>query len=150
MENKKCVDGIWYQLYKETKEAFVECSDIKGDKYIGNITLPTSVNLDGEEYKVTRIGSKSFSNCKEFQSIIIPMSVVAIGYSAFSGCSNLTAIILPESVTNIEMGAFHNCSNLTSIAIPKNVVKIGWRAFYGCTNLHDIEKLPGMKNKMRE
>ena len=93
------VDGIYYNITnKETKEVSVTHGT---DKYSKDVTIPTSVNYNGDEYSVTTIGNSAFNYCSGLTSIEIPNSVTTIGEKAFWGCSKLTSIVIPNSVTTI-------------------------------------------------
>ena len=124
------VDGIYYNLIS-SKGNVVEVT--KGDKkYEGDITIPSSINVNEEEYTVTSIGNDAFYRCSGLTSVTIPNSVKSIGELAFSRCSSLTSITIPNSVTSIGSSAFAYCSSLTSVTIPNSVTSIGEAAFYGC------------------
>ena len=116
------VDGIYYKLITKIKVAEVT----KGDKeYSGDITIPSSINVNEVEYSVTSIGESAFNSCRGLTSVTIPNSVTSIGDGAFSGCSGLTSVTIPNSVTSIGGSAFGGCSGLTSITIPNSVTSIG-------------------------
>ena len=105
------------------------------NKPTGNLVIPSSVIVNGQEYVVVGIsGSYSFANCSQLTSVIIPEHIAYIGGGAFMGCSALTSIKIP-GVTSIEPETFGNCSSLTSITIPANVREIGNNAFSGCSKL---------------
>lgn len=106
--------------------------------YTGDVLIPTTVDYDGNTYKVTSIDQIAFSNCRFLTSISIPNTITEIGYSAFFGCSSLTAVTIPNSVTKIANNAFEDCSSLISIAIPNSVTSIGACTFKGCTSLTSI------------
>ena len=117
-QTKVEIDGIWYNLTAETREAevtFKGDNPFLGNDYSGSITLPATVTYGGVAYSVTSIGN-----------------------GAFTGCYSLTAITLPEGVTSIGEGAFEDCSSLTAITIPEGVTSIGDWAFYGCSALKSI------------
>ena len=83
-----------------------------GDKYKGDIVIPSSVIHNGEIYGVTSIGDRAFDRCYDLTSITIPNSVTKIGEEAFFGCESLTSITIPNSVTSIGGAAFYGCSSL--------------------------------------
>lgn len=81
----------------------IENNEIKGYRYIENITIP---------YGVTSIGDWAFVDCCNLTSITIPDSVTSIGRRTFSGCHSLTSITIPNSVTRIGWDVFYGCDNL--------------------------------------
>ena len=133
------IDGIWYNLMSEGKQAEVtykgDSYNSYDDEYSGSITLPATVTYEGEAYSVTSIGKDAFRDCRSLTAITLPESVTSIGDWAFYRCRSLTAINIPESVTSIGEVAFSGCSSLTAITLPEGVTSILNNAFYGCTNL---------------
>ena len=87
---------------------------------------------------VTKISTRTFSNCCNITSITIPDSVTTIENDAFSGCASLSSITIPDSVIFIEERTFKDCHSLTSATIGNGVTNIGKEAFYGCCNLESI------------
>ena len=130
------VDGIYYNLIS-SKGNVAEVT--KGDKkYEGDITIPSSINVNEEEYTVTSIGNDAFYRCSGLTSVTIPNSVKSIGELAFSRCSSLTSITIPNSVTSIGSSAFAYCSSLTSVTIPNSVKSIKAYTFYDCSGLTSV------------
>ena len=107
------VDGIYYNLIS-SKGNVAEVT--KGDKkYEGDITIPSSINVNEEEYTVTSIGNDAFYRCSGFTSVTIPNSVKSIGELAFYNCSGLTSVAIPDSVTSIGGWAFELCENIENV-----------------------------------
>ena len=129
------IDGIWYNLNTDTKQAEVTSNP---DKYTGAVSIPASVTYDEMAYSVTSIGRQAFKGNKGLNSISIPESVTTIGSNAFDGCSGLTAVALGEGLTTIGDYAFYGATALTSVVIPESVTTIGRNAFYYCTALASI------------
>lgn len=100
-------DGFMYGLDTETHNA--ELKEYSGSAT--EIVVPESVEYNGGEYKVTRLGDNCFS-FHYLTSIDIPSSVTSIGEKCFYWCYYLTKVNIPASVTSIEDGCFMYCANL--------------------------------------
>ena len=131
------VDGIYYNLVSTTE---MTCEVTNGtEKYVGNVSIPSTVSYKNRELSVTSIGYGTFSGCSGLTSVVIPNSVTSIGGSAFSRCSSLTSVVIPNSVTSIGDAAFSGCSSLTSVVIPNSVTSIGEDAFSRCSSLTSVD-----------
>ena len=128
------IDGICYDIYYD-KTAIVISG---GEKYSGEVVIPSSITVEGKEYTVTSIGNEAFSDCSGLTSITIPNSVTSIGRSAFSWCTGLTSVTIPNSVTSIGYRAFYECRGLTSVTIPNSVTRIDICAFSYCSGLTSV------------
>ena len=129
------VDGLSYGITNSTD---LTVSVQKGSvKPTGDVVIPSTVTINGKEYRVTSLSNQAFFECS-LTSITIPEGVTSIGKQAFQSCSRLTSIKIPESVTSIGAGAFQSCSSLTSITLPEGVTSIGNQTFYNCSSLTSI------------
>lgn len=72
-------------------------------------------------YNATTEGKLSLTN------LVLPDKLTSIGSRAFSGCKNLTgSLIIPEGVIDIQQGAFHGCKSLTgTLSLPSTLTYIG-------------------------
>ncbi len=140
------VDGLCYNFfYDSNNEVYVtyEQNPNYGDNpaytsLSGDITIPSSVSYNDQDYSVTEIGQNAFHSCSALTSITIPNSVTSIGNSAFDYCSSLASVTIGNSVTNIGDWTFHSCSALTSVTIPNSVTSIGNGAFDDCSALSSV------------
>ena len=101
------IDGIYYYLISEDKTAVV--TENLEEKYSGEVVIPSSITVTGQEYKVTIIRGGAFEDCSGLTSITIPNTVTSIDPYAFKNCSGLTSITIPNSVTSIESSTFRDC-----------------------------------------
>ncbi len=134
-ENGVLIDGVYYNLITLTKTATVVNG---GTKYTGEVTIPASVNHEGEDYTVHTIVMEAFKNCTGLTAVNIPSSVSTISDQAFYGCSGLTSVTIPDGVTSIGNEAFEGCSNLATVVIGDDVKTIGNNAFEGCYALTEV------------
>ena len=160
-------NNIYYRI---TSPSTVEVTykDTNYNTYSGNVTIPSTVTLDGTTYTVTGIGNNAFRASSDLISVSIPNTVTSIGYAAFydSGlrsitipnsvttlvefcfmsCSSLQSVTLGNSVTSIPRQCFLQCTSLTSINIPGSVEDISYYAFGYCNNLSQVNIQNGVKS----
>lgn len=110
----------------------------------GILSIPASVNHNGQTYSVTKIGDYAFDCCSTLTSVTIPNTVTAIGASAFNFCYALTSISIPNSITNIGNAAFYSCTSLTSIVLPNSLTRLGGASFELCTALTSVTLSDGI------
>ncbi len=94
----------------------------------GNLSIPSEVDFQGNQYPVTTIGEDTFWRCYRIRTVTIPEPVKVIEAGAFHSCKNLISVSLPDSLVEIGDGAFSSCA-FVSINIPSSVKKIGKEAF---------------------
>ena len=66
------IDGIYYNLNTETREAEVTSNP---SKYTGEVTIPDKVTYESVEYNVTSIGGTAFYRSIGLTSVTIPNSI---------------------------------------------------------------------------
>ena len=128
-----CIDSLYYNLVPKAKVASVTyIGDTSNSGYSGilyDVTIPSTIDVDGTTYNVTAISEYAFNHCSTLQSVVIPSSVTNIGSAAFLGCSNLTTITLPNTIKEVSVALFSGCSSLETIDIPNTITTIGNQAF---------------------
>ena len=135
------IDGIYYYFNHDEKTATVTFQiwydgGVTESDYSDDVNIPASVNYNGVEYSVTRIGVSAFRGSK-VTSVTIPNSVTSIDDRAFY-MSGLTSVTIGSGVTYIGEAAFCDCTNLTSVTIPNSVTSIGDYAFANCSSLKTV------------
>ena len=110
------------------------------NSYVGDITIPESIDYEGATYTVTTVGDMAFKNCNgELVSVVVPNTVTAIGESAFSACEHLLVVVLPNSVVTIGKRAFANSWPLTAVRLPEEITVLPRDLFVNCSSLTSIE-----------
>ena len=144
------VDGVRYEIvtYTSPEQAYVVAPE--SGVYTGAVTIPATINYEGNDYAVTQISSGAFEN-STITSLTLPVGLKYI-FSSFAGTS-LTSLTIPGTVTYLTaMGA---CTSLTSITFTydgidgitdeyywpsgyQKAIELGYDCFTGCTNLTEI------------
>ena len=105
------------------------------EKPVGNLTIPSSVEQNGETYSVTAIDSCAFVACDGLAELTIPNTITAIFSYAFYHSGIKGELAIPQSVVSIENNTFYNCDGITSVLLPNSIRNIADRAFYSCAGL---------------
>lgn len=85
-----------------------------------SITIPATVTISGQVYKVTAIADKAFKNNKKLKSVTIGKHVKKIGKEAFSGCKKLKKITIKSTVLkSVGKNAIKNINKKATIKVPK-------------------------------
>ncbi|MCH4155593.1 MAG: leucine-rich repeat protein [Muribaculaceae bacterium] len=121
-----------YNILQDSVSVEVAHANFSGTSVTENaIEVPPYVSSNGKNYKVSKIGEKSFSRCL-ITSVTLPNTIRCIGAYAFAGCGPLQSINFPYSLRSIEEHAFSFCSELKEISLPDSLEKIDTAAFYAC------------------
>ena len=102
-----------------------------------NITLPTTVTINGAVCKVTGIDKCAFQNNSYIKTVTIPEGYASIGSCSFMNCSNLSTVSVPSSMVGIRSRAFEG-SSIKSINIPSKVKILEDYVFYRCSKLQTV------------
>ena len=137
-----------YKIRKSTaKEKTVVLIKARNKK-ITSVSIPNSIQIQSDSYKVVEIAKNAFKGCKKLKKISIGNEVLKIGNNAFSGCTVLETATVGNKVTSIGNGTFQGCRKIKKILIrSKALTKIGRRAFSGVSRKATI-RVPKSKVAM--
>ena len=145
-QTKVEIDGIWYNLI--TKGKVAEVIPSYGEKYSGDLIIPSKVSFENIVYNVEGVGVDAF-NGADITSITIPESVTSIQHYAFINCNSLTAVHINSiyawcniEFMNYESNPLNYAKNLylnkelvTELSIPDSVTTIKNYVFLNCSSL---------------
>lgn len=139
------VGNLRYLYPSDGSSAIVVRDDSYGDENVTDVTIPSTINVNGKTYQVTNIGRNAFSGyISNLLSVSLPEGLEVIGPYAFSS-NNFSEITLPSTLKVIGDAAFGGSNSLTSVNIPEGVEMIGDRVFSDSRNLAKLE-LPNSLN----
>lgn len=123
-------DGIVYGVTSEA-ERTVEVEFygyLLNSAYSGAITIPQTVEYEGQTYTVTALGEEAFESCTGVTSLTLPATIRSIGAYCFYNCS-FTSLQLPDSLRSIGNQAFLY-SYVTSLHLPAKFEEYGEATFW--------------------
>ncbi len=122
-----------------------------------NIVIPDTIEIDGREFKVTKIarkafagsdiesvqfgsniteiGEEAFRNCTKLENVELCNDTGSLGDRAFKGCKKLKSVKVPEGLEKIGKGTFRDCESLKKMELPNSVRTIGKKAFKNCKSM---------------
>lgn len=98
---------------------------------VADLTIPATVNYEGNSYAVTSVKDNAFANNATLRSITLPASVTFIDNQAFLRCKALTSASYP-GVKKIARFAFYECTALQSAVIPESCKVLERQIWDGC------------------
>ncbi|MCR5418115.1 MAG: leucine-rich repeat protein [Lachnospiraceae bacterium] len=108
----KAGNGTYKVLTSSKKSRTLEVTGWK--KNAASVRIPDSVIVDGQTYKVTRIGKNAFKKQKKLTCVVIGKDVKSIGANAFSGCKSLKDVVIRgKSLKKVGKGAFSKTKGKT-------------------------------------
>lgn len=94
------VDGL---VYEKNGNSSVT---LKRGSVNGDLVIPSSITIDGQQYTVTTVGSYAFSENNDITSLTIPSSVRMLKDDAFSWCKNLKSVIIEDGESSLNVGRY--------------------------------------------
>lgn len=148
------VDGIEYNLLSLDDRTVEVVNTHNIDVDITEITIPESIEFNGQKLKVVSIGSGAFrgpSNLydmdhKNRTKIHLPATIETIKEEAFSHQKLLEEIEMPASLTSIEDYAFWYCAKLRTVTFKDKLKSVGSGAFSDCVLLEEVSLPEGLEH----
>ena len=86
------------------------------------ITIPATIKINGEIYKVTKIDKNALKGNKKVTKIVVGSNIQSIGDYAFSGCKKLKTIIIQSkklTTKTVSKKAFKGIARKVVVKVPK-------------------------------
>lgn len=131
-------NGIYYLLTTADKTAQVMTSyKLVNDKvisqnYSGDMTIPSTITYEGEDYTVTSLEDECFYLCTP-TVLTLPETLTKVGWETFYGLKTPETLVIPDKVSVIEHGDFY-AAWFKEITLGSGVKSIETEAF-NYTNL---------------
>lgn len=153
------INGINYQLQDDLTAVVLPLKN--GEKYRGELVIPSTVEFEGKTYTVNYFGQGAFVNCKHLTAISIPASITGQAWSIFEGCENLHKVNVEDLAAFIrlevggwwtgspffEYGAdlYLNGEIVRHLVIPEGIEEVGYCKFANCTSIESVTMPSTMK-----
>jgi len=157
------VDGLWYEITTDNTVTLIAQRSDDGAQlsfkiyYEGDVTIPETVNYEGQQYTVTAVEEGTFRNSAKLTSVTIPATVTSLGEMPFVSCVRLSTINLSEENPSYSLfdGVLYDKDFTTLIACPgarqeevsvhSSATTISPSAFQGCTSLTSVTLSAGIQ-----
>lgn len=94
------------------------------NKKVTSVTIPATVTINNETYKVTSIAKSAFAGCKKLKKVVIGKNVTTIGKNAFKGDSKLKTITVKSKLLKkVGSGAFKGIHKSAKIKVLSSKLK---------------------------
>lgn len=113
------VKGMKYKVTSSTSVTFMK----PVSKNIKQCTIPSTVEISGRVFKVTKINKKACYGYKKLTTVTIGDNVITIGEQSFEKCTKLKTVIIGKRVTTIGEKAFAYDKALRKVKINSTKLK---------------------------
>lgn len=117
-------DTLFFNIIDaEARHVEVTCPVLMGSSHYMNhrqptgvVTIPATVEYQGQNYEVTALGEFAFAGCTTLRRVVLPSTVRTIGANAFYGCTGLNgSVVIGENIESIGKSAYYGCSSVTEV-----------------------------------
>lgn len=119
------VSGRRYKVTSVTSQKkTVTLLRVSKNKTVKKLSIGATVKIRGQKFKITKIDTKAFTDCKKLESVVIGSNVITIGPKCFAGCTNLKKVIFKTKVLKkVGKDAFNKIHRKAVIKVPKARLK---------------------------
>lgn len=102
-------DGVYYEVYSDEFDTYASVVDFEinenGESVVAaSVTIPETIEYNGESFPVTEIGYGAFMDCSTLREITLPETITVIYDYAFCGAAFLEKVVIPETVEFYSFG----------------------------------------------
>lgn len=111
---------VYWKNIKSINDFYIDTKTGSIVKYTGtetNLIIPSSFNIEGQDYKIDKINANAFRGNSSVKTITIQNGITSISKGAFAECSVLETVTIPDSVSEIREDAFLKDNKLKKIDI---------------------------------
>ena len=111
---------VYWKNIKSMNDFYIDLETGSILKYTGNktdLTIPSSFNIEGQDYQISKIDANALRGNTSVKTITIQNGITSVGKGAFAECSALETVTIPDSVSEIGGDAFLKDNNLKKIDI---------------------------------
>lgn len=106
------------------KKKTVTLLRVTKNKTVKNLKVGATVKIKGQTFKITKIDTKAFINCKKLETVVIGKNITTLGAKCFAGCTNLKKVTFKTKVlTKVGKDAFKKINKKAVIKVPKEKLK---------------------------
>lgn len=139
---KKTVSNGVYQVTKSSATSKEVTYAKPKDSKKASVTIPDTIKIDGQTYKVTEVAAKAFKNNKKIKTVTIGKNIKKIGKEAFSGCKKLNKIVIKGSgLKNVGKNAIKGINAKATIKCPKKQLSAYKKLFKSNTGYKKTMKI---------
>ena len=94
------------------------------NKKITSVSIPDTITIQKQTYKVTTVANSAFVNCKKLEKVVVGENVTTLGKNVFKGDSKLKTItIKSKKIKKVGSNALKGIDKRAKIKVPSSKLK---------------------------
>ncbi len=91
--------------------------------------LRTGIKSARIESGITKLGGRTFQECKALRSVEIADTVQTVGSYAFNSATAIESVFFKNGLTTLNNAAFNRCASLKTVVLPRSVTTMHEKVF---------------------